>query len=937
MQKVILRRIFILGTIFITCLCASKAGLFYYIDHYIAEKRMMLMQKPATGSIVLLEIDNKSLTAVGLWPWKRSIYGQIVEKAFAAGAEEIAFDIDFSASSSEKEDHDFQAALEKAAGPVTLAIFQQHSTSSNLKSAIQTNRPIAELEDSAWLATVNMLADKDGVIRHFPYAQEIDGEYIPSLTSVLGGVQHVVPSTFIVDYGIDPDSIPTYSVIDLLKDSLPKDALRGKKLLIGAGAAELRDTLTVPIFGMISGPKMQVLAAENILLGRSLGYAPQNWTIALTILALALGVMIGSRRSLNTFTKIGILALLGLGIEIIGGWIYFSQPLILRTGLPHAQLAFSAAAIILVEIRFKDLMLNLSKRHADSISRLLQTIVADSFSGILIVDQKGHIHEISQQAVATFKALGHDIDRNVSIEGQLPEAFQALLADGLRYPEHYERNQSLKTLQVNHGDEIRYFEFSLTPSRITAHTEESHEPIQVATLLFHDVTDAKQEQIRLEYLADHDQLTDLLNKSGFCNEIDERMIAMSEQDALIFACQCPQIDKVTQSLGAEYSDLLMRHIGQRLSQLEAFDLIGCSEQKEFLLAKIEAGEEDLDRLCAIILDCLDQPFDVRGHRIIAGCHVGVADFIQGGRLADEVVKAAIVALYRSKETGNRHLFYTSQLADNVVHRRVLEREIIDANDRKEFELHYQPQVNLKSEDVVGCEALIRWRHEEMGIIRPDLFIPIIEETGMIIDIGRWILEQACKDAMTWPKPVTVAVNISPIQFMRSDIRADIQHALDVSGLPKERLHIEITESLFIANPEPIIETLNAIRADGIKIALDDFGTGYSSLSYIHQFPLDKLKIDRAFIKDLPHSTDSLAVINAVGALAHGLGMDVIAEGMESAEQVEVLKIARCDIGQGYYFGKPMPQADFTAYLNRKSEGEVTPNTDTGRADIRKSA
>ena len=271
-------------------------------------------------------------------------------------------------------------------------------------------------------------------------------------------------------------------------------------------------------------------------------------------------------------------------------------------------------------------------------------------------------------------------------------------------------------------------------------------------------------------------------------------------------------------------------------------------------------------------------------------------------------------------------FYTSDLAADVVHRRVLEREVVDALARDEFELHYQPQVNLKNSQTIGCEALIRWNHKDLGPIRPDLFIPIVEETGMIVELGRWILETACSDAMQWPEPVTVAVNVSAIQFARSDILADIHQALALSGLPKERLHIEITESLFIADPTTIVKTLNAIRSEGIKIALDDFGTGYSSLSYIHQFPLDKIKIDRAFVKDLPHSMDSLAVINAVMALAHGFDIDIVAEGMETAEQAEVLRVSGCHIGQGYHFGHAMPSKDFCTHLEQKKTAQADQHT-----------
>ena len=914
MKKVIVSRILVFVSLFVGCLLAANSGALYYLDHSIAETRMKMVKKPTTGQIILLEIDNKSLTAIGRWPWKRSIYGRIVEQSFVHGAEEIAFDIDFSASSSEQEDKIFQRALELAEGPVTLAVFQQHDSANRDTATLQTNRPIQRLEDNAWLATVNMLADNDGVIRHFPFAQEINGEAFPSLTSILGGVQDIIPSTFLVDYAIDPNTIPTYSVIDLLDGTLPSAALQGKKILVGAGAAELRDTLTVPVYGMVSGPKLQVLAAENILQGRALGYIPEGWTVGLSLILLIPLIFISLAQNGNTIKKIISLALLSIFVEGFGYVIYLNDPLILRTGMAQCQLALSAVALVLFEIRFKDVMLTFTKHRVDSISQLLQTIIKDSFSGILIVDQNGNLCEISQQAKATLRTLGHEIQAGDPIEQNIPDAFATIVKDCLDNPDRYDNDQDMKTLLIGKGKESRYFEYSVTPSCVAVDKHGDFGQMQVATLLFHDVTASRQEQMRLSYLADHDHLTDLLNRTGFCNEFDEQMIAVMEEDALIFAFQSPQIEKVTQSLGVDYADLLMRQLGERLSALKSFDLIGCSDQKEFLLGKAGATKADIKDLAKNILQCLNEPINVRGHRVIVTSHLGVADFHQGGLLSEEVAKAATVALHRSKETADTCLFYTSDLAADVIHRRVLEREIVDAMAREEFELHYQPQANLQNGQVIGCEALLRWHHRDLGPIRPDLFIPIIEETGMIVELGRWILQQACKDAMSWPMPVPVAVNISAIQFARSDIRQDIDNALKASGLPKERLHVEITESLFIADPTAVIETLNAIRADGIKIALDDFGTGYSSLSYIHQFPLDKIKIDRAFVKDLPHSTDSLAVINAVAALAHGLRMQVIAEGMECENQLDVLQEAGCQIGQGFYFGKPMGNPDFQAHL-----------------------
>lgn len=904
MKYISLDRLAVMLVVFIGLAAADWYGHFYFLDHRLAELRMEAGSKPASGKIALLEIDSKSLNEIGLWPWKRSIYGQIVEKSFAAGAEELAFDIDFSASSSPAEDAAFEKALEASEGPVTLAIFQQRSNA-RTDAEIQTNRPIERLEMNAWMATVNVLADSDGIIRHFPYAQMIEGEAISSLAGVLGGEQEVLPGTFIVDYGIEAGSIPVYSVVDLLQDRLPPDALKNRKVLLGAGAAELRDTMAVPRYGMLTGPKLQILAAENILQSRDLTYIPRLWIYLASGFIFIPVLIIGLIKRFSTYSKFILFASLALSVEAISLWTYLEGPFIVPTGMIISQIAVTGFALTFFDIRFKDILLSLSHRRSENITALLQTIVEDSFSGILVITEKGRILEISHQAKENLEQLGYLAEKGQAFSTNLPQELTSAVRTCMSDPKAFLGNRQLRTIHIEQDGQSKYFEYSITPSRISSGQDEEQKDQWVATILFHDVTKSRQEQMRLEFLADHDSLTQLFNESGFCNEVDEKMIASLEENALVFACKPRRLEKISQSLGADYADLLLKQIAEKLEALEVFDVVGYGSQKQFLLAKMAATQQTCQHLCKLIEECLDEPFSLRGHNVIAGSHIGIADFKQGGLLTEEVVKAANVALHRSIETGDDHVVYTSDLATDVIHRRVLEREIVDALERGEFEMHYQPQVNLKDHKIIGCEALIRWQHRDLGLIRPDLFIPIMEETGMIVELGRWILEQSCRDAMSWTSPVTLAVNVSAVQFARSDILADITHALDVSGLPKERLHIEITESLFIADPDAVIEKLNAIRAEGIKIALDDFGTGYSSLSYIHQFPLDKIKIDRAFVKDLPYSVDSLAVINAVVALARGFDMDIVAEGMETSDQAEILRIAGCHIGQGWFFGKPM--------------------------------
>ncbi|MCT4655420.1 MAG: EAL domain-containing protein [Cohaesibacter sp.] len=934
MKKTKILRLLALAGLFLLAGVIHWNGAFSLINNGLASLRMGMVSEPASKSIVLLEIDNKSLSAIGTWPWKRSIYADIVKKSFEHGAEELAFDIDFSARSSEEEDHIFAQALADAEGPVTLAIFRQHLDAELEKTNIQTNRPIDELGNNAWASTVNVLADGDGIVRRFPYAQYVDEELVPSLASTLGAQHNLSAQNFYVDFGIDAESIPVYSIIDLLHNKLDLTVFQGKKVIVGAGAAELRDTLAVPVYGMLTGPKLQVLAAETLLQHRDMALASETSLLALSLLTFLLASTLALSLKLRVYSKLGLLALCAGFTELLAFGIYLKGPALLDTALIHGQLAGAGIAIILMDVQFKTLLLSLSQKHSQSLSHLLETIVEDSFSGIIICNQSGEILEVSEKAKTMLKPLGWSPQKGIRNEHALPSKMLQVFEDCFSKPELFDEAHQLNELTIWAGDDgMRevILQYSITPSLVTGssanHDEDQGHEEWVATLMFHDVTKSRQEQRRLAYLADHDPVTDLLNEQGFCFRVDQHMLDNEEPQALIMACGVRRLSKIRQSLGMEHGDLLMQQVASQLKALDCFDIIGCSAQNEFLLCRMGVSATDapseIERLSQILVDMLETPFSLRGHNVIAGSHIGIADFETGGELAEEVTKAALVAMHRSKEQDSAYLLYSSDLAADVMHRRVLEREIIDAMERKEFEMHYQPQTSLKTGEIIGCEALIRWNHRDLGFIRPDLFIPIMEETGMIVELGRWILNQVCQDAMLWPKPVSVAANISAIQFTRSNILEDIDQALTLSGLPAKRLHAEITESLFISDPNAIIDILKAMQERNITIALDDFGTGYSSLSYIHQFPLDKIKIDQAFVKNLPHSMDSMAVINAIVALARNFDMEIVAEGVETKDQWDVLRLAGCHIGQGWHFGKSMPNSEFMALLEQEEASELT--------------
>ena len=332
---------------------------------------------------------------------------------------------------------------------------------------------------------------------------------------------------------------------------------------------------------------------------------------------------------------------------------YIDQPILLQSGFIQTQVIGSGAVLILFEIRFKDILLRLSHKQTQSISALLETVVADSFSGILIATEDGEILEISHQATRMLGKLGYVTVKGNIIATSVPPQMVELLQNCHQDSNQKSSRHSLQTLTIAHCNTPCYFECSVTPSVISTATKNNR---RVATLLFHDVTETKQKQLQLEYLADHDPVTDLYNKTGFSDGLDERMIAAMQNDALVFACQGSRTEKIAQSLGPEYCDLLMQQIGERLAKLTEFNVVGCSEQKEFLLGKIGATKNDTANLVKKIQQCLEAPYSIRGHNIIVGSHIGIADFQQGGLLAEEVVKAATVALHRSKETADECLF-----------------------------------------------------------------------------------------------------------------------------------------------------------------------------------------------------------------------------------------------------------------------------------------
>ena len=436
--------------------------------------------------------------------------------------------------------------------------------------------------------------------------------------------------------------------------------------------------------------------------------------------------------------------------------------------------------------------------------------------------------------------------------------------------------------------------------------------------LHEDITALHQARQREAYLARHDGLTGLGNRAQLAEQLGTQLARAARGDE--FALLLLDLDRfkhINDSLGHACGDALLRQVAQRLrATLREGDTVVRLGGDEFAVLQTGAGlPGTATTLAQRLIEALSLPFELDGHQAHIGCSVGIALAPFDGGTPEALLKSADLALYRAKGAGRGVLrFFEPEMDARLQRRRLLETDLRRAVARGEFALAYQAQVALPGFEVIGVEALVRWDHPTQGWVSPADFIPLAEETGLILPLGLWVLQQACRDAAAWPAQVRVAVNLSPVQFRSRTLVADVMGALAAAGLAPHRLALEITEAVLMHDVDQALQVMQALRELGVRTALDDFGTGYSSLSYLRRFPFDKIKIDRSFVIDLAQGDSAACIIQAISALAGGLGMSTIAEGVETLEQLHAVQAAGCGEVQGYLFSKPRPAAEIATQI-----------------------
>jgi diguanylate cyclase (GGDEF)-like protein len=425
-----------------------------------------------------------------------------------------------------------------------------------------------------------------------------------------------------------------------------------------------------------------------------------------------------------------------------------------------------------------------------------------------------------------------------------------------------------------------------------------------------DITEQRRHEAHIRHLARHDSLTDLPNRLAFgeAMETADQRIRRRERFAVL-AVDLDHFKIVNDTLGHGIGDKVLAEVGARLRGCcrEGDEVCRLGGDEFAVITGPLDAPRDAAAIAERIVSRMADAFEVDGHSIVIGASVGIAVAPGDGASSEALLKNADLALYRAKNGGrSAYHFFESGMDAALQERRTLELGLRQALANREFRLVFQPLFNLEEGRICCLEALVRWQHPERGTIPPSEFIPIAEDTGLIVPIGEWVMVEACRTAATWPEDVRVAVNLSTVQFRSRNLFNHIKTALAVSGLPAERLEIEVTESLLLADVEATITTLHQLRALGVRISMDDFGTGYSSLSYLRSFPFDKIKIDQSFVKDLSAKEDSRAIVSAVIGLGRSLGMSTTAEGVETEAQLDLVRRQGCTEVQGFLFSPPLP-------------------------------
>jgi diguanylate cyclase (GGDEF)-like protein/PAS domain S-box-containing protein len=803
----------------------------------------------------------------------------------------VFIDIDFSSTSQSLDDALLEAALAKPRGfPITLPAFFQ--SSSGVDDTLVVSRPLRRFARRTDLAIVNGEPGADGLTRTWRNFWTLQGSRVPSVIDPRRVLvdERDVP----IDFSISPASFTYVSYADVLEGRVPRAMFEGKTVYVGATAVELGDMLAVPVYRSLPGVVVQALAAETV--NQAVPRTLPLWAsiAVLGLWAALVAASFGTKWPRNVAVLVSALVLIpGLSV-----FAFSSERLMLDTAAP---MLLAVLIFLVVTLRSLDLQTWRALSYALGMRRreaLLKSVVQSSTDCIVCIDEAGIIKTANPAASRLFRCAAYDL-----LDEPIAKFITLLAGDGAgaRLGELHGviRECDARTLD---GE---VFPVEISVSRVRLNTE------RLYTAIVRDIRERRSQQQRLQHQATHDSLTGLPNRAALLAHLEAALSKGTAPSIALLMLDLCRFKEVNDTLGHNVGDRVLCDVAQRFQQaLGDRGLIARIGGDEFTVV-IDRPENDavIAGASQLLADCLRASIDVAGISIEIGVSIGIARFPQDAGDAQALLRHADVAMYLAKRRGSPYEYYDAALDENSVRKLAIGGELRSAITNNQLELHFQPQVNLRSGMVESAEALLRWFHPVQGSITPGEFIAIAEATDLIRPLTEWTLRSALAQIRAWRDRgvhVRIAVNLSARLLQDTAFPSQLRKLLADAGVAASSLELEITESAMMLDPARALRVIQEIDRLGVLISIDDFGTGYSSLGYLRDLPVHSLKLDKSFVMGMRHKTDDRIIVESTAQMAHALRLELVAEGVESEWDAQFLAAAGYDYAQGYRYSHALP-------------------------------
>ncbi len=871
------------------------------LDDAYGDLRAKAALHEVRSDIVIVGIDAASIASLDQWPWPRRHHAALIEQLARASPRSVFLDIDFSSLSNPLDDAMLESALARPRDfPITLPLFFQNTTGADSSESI--SEPRLRFAKSTDVAVVNTKQSSDGRTRTWRTSWTLRGQRAPS---VIDPQRRLADDLDVpIDFSISPSSFVFVSYVDVLEGRVPRETFADKRVFVGATAIELGDMLAVPLHGALPGVVVQALAAETV--HRGAPRAPGLWWSlgSLAVFCVVSAMLYSSRWNRN----LGIALLSLAAIAGVSWYAFHSARWMLEVAAPALAvvLLFVIGTVRSLERQtWRTLTYAMGMRRRDA---LLKSIVHSSTDCIVCVDEEGVIKTANPAAAKLFECPVYElVDQRISkyitlLAGDAPEARLGALHGEIR-------ECDARTAR----GEVFPVEISVSRVRLAE---------KMYTAIVRDIRERRAQQRRLQHQATHDSLTGLPNRAALMTQLDSALGHAGAGSLAVLMLDLSRFKEVNDTLGHNVGDRVLCEVAQRFAQTLAghggnsfIARIG-GDEFTVVLDQPESPEAIAD-FSQRIADSLRKPIDVAGISIEVGVSIGIARFPQDAGDAQSLLRHADVAMYVAKRRGAPFEYYDAAHDQNSVRKLAIGGELRSAIIGQQLEMHYQPQVNLRSGLVESCEALVRWRHPTRGMISPDEFIAIAESTDLIRPLTEWTLSSALSQVRAWRDRgvhLRVAVNLSARLLQDTEFPAKLRELLDASGVAAASLELEITESAMMMDPARAQRVVQAIDKLGVYISIDDFGTGYSSLGYLRDLPVHALKLDKSFVMGMRANSEDRVIVESTVKMAHALKLEVVAEGVETEWDARFLAAAGYDYAQGYRYSRALPSEAFMAWV-----------------------